>query len=179
MSELKFATQAVFCLVLIPLLTFQTAYGSPSKEKFKNFSPFQSAIRISGKVSQSDGTPLAGATVSVKGSQQSVTTDKNGNYTISVPDGNATLIISYVGFSAREMPVGDKTQLDIVLQSSSTELTNVVVMGYGTQTKRDVTGAVKSLKTEDFNRGVVTSPEQLIQGRAAGVNVTSFSGEPG
>ncbi|HEY8970956.1 MAG TPA: SusC/RagA family TonB-linked outer membrane protein, partial [Puia sp.] len=119
------------------------------------------------------------ATVSVKGSQQSVTTDKNGNYTISVPDGNATLVISYVGFSAREIPVGDKTQIDITLQSSSTELTNVVVMGYGTQTKRDVTGAVKSLKTEDFNRGVVTSPEQLIQGKAAGVNVTSFSGEPG
>jgi iron complex outermembrane receptor protein len=179
MSELKFATQAVLCLVLIPLLTFQTAYGSPSKEKFKNFSPFQTAIRISGKVSQSDGTPLAGATVSVKGGQQSVTTDKNGNYTISVPDDNATLVISYVGFSAREIPVGNKTQIDIVLQSSSTELTNVVVMGYGTQTKRDVTGAVKSLKTEDFNRGVVTSPEQLIQGRAAGVNVTSFSGEPG
>jgi len=179
MSELKFATQAMLCLVLIPLLMFQTAYGTPSKEKFKNFSPFQSAIRISGKVSQSDGTPLVGATVSVKGSQQSVTTDKNGNYTISVPDGNATLVISYVGFSTREMPIGDKTQIDIVLQSSSTELTNVVVMGYGTQTKRDVTGAVKSLKTEDFNRGVVTSPEQLIQGRAAGVNVTSFSGEPG
>jgi len=179
MSELKFATQAAIWLVLIPLLTFQTAYGFTSTEKFKDFSPFQSAIRISGKISQSDGTPLVGATVSVKGSQQSVITDKNGNYSISVPDGNATLVISYVGFTTREMPVGDKTQLDIVLQSSSTELTNVVVMGYGTQTKRDVTGAVKSLKTEDFNRGVVTSPEQLIQGKAAGVNVTSFSGEPG
>ncbi|HVU53479.1 MAG TPA: TonB-dependent receptor [Puia sp.] len=179
MSELRFATQAIFCLVLIPLLTLQTAYGFASKEKFDNFSPFQSAIRISGKISQSDGSPLAGATVSVKGGRQSATTDKDGNYTISVPDANATLVVSYVGFTTREIPVGDKTQLDVVLQSASTELTNVVVMGYGTQTKRDVTGAVKSLKTEDFNRGVVTSPEQLIQGKAAGVNVTSSSGEPG
>jgi len=179
MSELKFAAKAIFCLVLIPLLTLKTAYGFNSTEKFKNFSPFQSTIRISGKVSQSDGNPLAGATISVKGGHQTATTDKNGSYSISVPDGNAILIISYVGFATREIRVGDKTQLDIILQSASTELTNVVVMGYGTQTKRDVTGAVKSLKTEDFNRGVVTSPEQLIQGKAAGVNVTSSSGEPG
>lgn len=180
MSERKFATLTAFWLILIPLFTLHAAYGFTNTEKFKpEFSPFQSAIRISGKVSQPDGTALAGATVSVKGGHQSVTTDKGGNFSITVPDGNATLIISYVGFATREIQVNDRTQIDVTLQSASTELTNVVVMGYGTQTKRDVTGAVKSLKTEDFNRGVVTSPQQLIQGKAAGVNVTSASGEPG
>ncbi|MBN9380225.1 MAG: TonB-dependent receptor [Chitinophagaceae bacterium] len=180
MSERKFATLTAFWLILIPLFTLHSAYGFTSPEKFKlEFSPFQSAIRISGKVSQSDGTALAGATVAVKGGHQSVTTDKGGNFSITVPDANATLIISYVGFTTREVQVNDRTQIDVTLQSASTELTNVVVMGYGTQTKRDVTGAVKSLKTEDFNRGVVVSPQQLIQGKAAGVNVISSSGEPG
>ncbi|MDO6430887.1 TonB-dependent receptor [Flavitalea sp. BT771] len=173
----RFSAQWLF---LIPLLALHSAYGFTNTEKFRTgFSPFQSALRITGKVSQPDGQPLAGATVSVKGTQQSATTDKNGNFSITVPDANATLVISFVGFATRELQVGDRSQIDVTLQSASTELTNVVVMGYGTQTKRDVTGAVKSLKTEDFNRGVVTSPEQLIQGKAAGVNVTSASGEPG
>ncbi|HEY4206646.1 MAG TPA: TonB-dependent receptor [Puia sp.] len=179
MSEPKFATRVSLWLALIPLLTLQTAFGFTNTEKFEDFAPFQASIRISGKVSQPDGAPLTGATVSVKGGHQSVTTGKDGGYSISVPDVRAVLIISYVGFTTRELAVGDKTQVDVILQSAATELTNVVVMGYGTQTKRDVTGAVKSLKTEDFNRGVVTSPEQLIQGKAAGVNVTSSSGEPG
>ena len=169
MSEPKFATRIAYWLFLIPLLTLLSAHASP----------FQSINRVSGKITQPDGSPLAGATIAVKGSQQSATTDKNGNYTISLPDANATLIITFIGFSTREVQVSGQTQINITLQSTSTELANVVVMGYGTQTKRDVTGAVKSLKTEDFNRGVVTSPEQLIQGKAAGVNVTSSSGEPG
>lgn len=180
MSERKSATVPAKWLLLIPLLALHSAYGFSNTEKFKTeFSPFQSVLRITGKVNQADGAALAGATVSVKGSPQSVTTDKNGNYTITVPDGNATLVISYVGFATREVQVSGRTEIEITLQPTSSELTNVVVMGYGTQTKRDVTGAVKSLKTDDFNRGVVTSPQQLIQGKAAGVNVTSSSGEPG
>jgi TonB-linked SusC/RagA family outer membrane protein len=181
MSEPKFATRAVYWLFLIPLLTLQTAFAfNPNNHlNKKDFSPFQTGIRIAGKVTQSGGAPLAGATVSVKNGRQSATTGKDGDFTITVPNTNAVLLISYVGFITREITVGEKTQFDVVLQSNAAELTNVVVMGYGTQTKRDVTGAVKSLKTEDFNRGVVTSPEQLIQGKAAGVNVTSFSGEPG
>src|SRR3569833_3885852 len=141
----KFSTRLAMWVYLIPLLTLQTVYG------------FQS-VKISGKVSQADGSALSGATVAVKGSRQSVTTDKDGNYNIAVPNGNATLVISYVGFAVREIAIDGRTQVDITMAPASTELTNVVVMGYGTQTKRDVTGAVKSLKTEDFNRGVVTSP---------------------
>ena len=180
MSERKFATASARWLLLIPLLALHSAYGFTNTEKFKTeFSPYQSASKITGKVTQADGGPLAGATVSVKGSTQSVTTDKDGKYSITVPDANATLVISYVGFATREVPVSGRTQIEITLQSTSGELTNVVVMGYGSQAKRDVTGAVKSLKADDFNRGVVTSPAQLIQGKAAGVNVTSSSGEPG
>ncbi|MBS1662794.1 MAG: TonB-dependent receptor [Bacteroidetes bacterium] len=160
-----------YWLRLLPLLFLLPIYGFAS--------PFQSVTTVTGRVSQSDGGPLAGATVSVKDGTQSVSTDKNGRYRITVPDGNATLIISFVGYATREVPVSGLAQVDITLQSSSGELQNVVVMGYGSQRKRDVTGAVKSLKSEDFNRGVAVSPQQLIQGKAAGVNVTSASGEPG
>lgn len=180
MSERKLLARLAYRLRLLPLLILLSIYGFASPERPKeNFFPFQSVTKVTGRVTQSDGGPLAGATVSVKDGTQSVTTDKNGRYSITVPDGNAVLVISYVGYTVREMPVNGLTQIDITLQSTSAELANVVVMGYGSQRKRDVTGAVKSLKAEDFNRGVVVSPQQLIQGKAAGVNVTSASGEPG
>ncbi|HEY6902212.1 MAG TPA: carboxypeptidase-like regulatory domain-containing protein, partial [Puia sp.] len=176
MSERKFMTRIgnwLFFLLLLVLQSISTFANN------NNFAPFQSGIKVSGRVSQSDGSPLAGATVSVKEGSQSVSTDKNGHYTITVPNGNTTLIVSFVGYTQREIAVGNQSEVNVTLQSSAGELTNVVVMGYGSQRKRDVTGAVKSLKAEDFNRGVVTSPQQLIQGKAAGVNVTSSSGEPG
>jgi TonB-linked SusC/RagA family outer membrane protein len=170
MTERKPARLSCKWLFAILLLALNSSYA---------FSPYQSELKVSGKVTQSDNTPLGGATVAIKGARKSVTTDKDGSYTITVPNADATLVITFVGYATREVPVNGSTQLDIVLQSSSAELANVVVMGYGTQAKKDVTGAVKSLKTEDFNKGIVTSPEQLIQGKAAGVNVTSASGEPG
>ena len=180
MSERNTTKRSARWLFALALLLLHTISGSANTNHYRDdFSPFQSTIKVSGKVNQSDGTPLTGATVSVKGSRQSVTTDKNGVYNITVADGNATLVISFVGFAPREIEVNGQTQIDVTLQPSSTELGNVVVMGYGTQRKRDVTGSVKSLKAEDFNRGVVTSPQQLIQGKAAGVNITSASGEPG
>ncbi|MDX2048882.1 MAG: SusC/RagA family TonB-linked outer membrane protein, partial [Chitinophagaceae bacterium] len=110
---------------------------------------------------------------------KSTKTDANGNFTIAVPDENAVLVISYIGFVSQEVAVKGKTSIDVALQHGSTDLASVVVMGYGTQNKKDVTGAVKSVKSEAFNRGIINSPEQLLQGKVAGVNVTSASGEPG
>jgi TonB-dependent starch-binding outer membrane protein SusC len=88
-------------------------------------------------------------------------------------------VISYVGYATQELRVGNQSTIDVSLSSGSGDLAQVVVVGYGTQNKRDVTGSVKSLKTEDFNRGIINSPQQLLQGKVAGVNVTSASGEPG
>ncbi|RZK33154.1 MAG: SusC/RagA family TonB-linked outer membrane protein, partial [Pedobacter sp.] len=135
---------------------------------------------ITGKiVDAQDGAPLPGAGVSVKGGTQSATTDANGNYTIAVPDDNAILIFRYVGYVAQEILVGSRTKIDVSLKANATDLSQVVVVGYGTQNKKDVTGSVKSLKSDDFNKGIINSPQQLLQGKVSGVNVTSASGEPG
>src|SRR5687768_5483725 len=101
----------------------------------------------------SNGTPLSGATIAVRGSNVSTNSDAKGAFTISVPDNNSVLVISFVGYTTREVAVGSNTQIDIALQPSTADLAQVVVVGYGTQNKRDVTGSVKSLKSEAFNKG--------------------------
>jgi TonB-dependent starch-binding outer membrane protein SusC len=103
----------------------------------------------------------------------------NGNFSITVPRDHSILIISYIGFTTQEIGVEGRKTIQVTMQVASSDLANVVVVGYGTQNKKDVTGAVKSVKSEAFNKGIVNSPEQLIQGKVAGVNVTSSSGEPG
>ena len=135
---------------------------------------------ITGRVTDgSNGAGLAGASVAVKGSSSSALTDGMGNYSISVSNEKAVLVVSFVGYVGQEVVVGSRTSVDFSLQSVSTDLTQVVVVGYGTQRKRDVTGAVKSVGAEEFNKGIINAPQQLLQGKVAGVNVTSASGEPG
>jgi iron complex outermembrane receptor protein len=134
---------------------------------------------INGKVTDGKtGDPLSGATVSVKGTNNSTTTNSDGFFSINVKDNNATLVFTYVGYTTKEVQVGVNSTLDVGLNVASAELAEVVI-GYGTQSKKDVTGSVKSLQPGDFNKGIINSPEQLLQGKVAGVNVTSASGEPG
>ena len=132
-----------------------------------------------GTIRDAGGKPLAGATISVKGGTQTSVTDERGTFSISVPDNNAVLVISYVGFATQELSVGTGNNFDVSLQPSIAELNQVVVVGYGTQNKKDVTGSVKSLKSDQFNKGIVFLPQQLLQGKVSGVAVTSTSGEPG
>jgi len=125
------------------------------------------------------GKPLGGATISVKGGTQTTVSDDKGAFTLVVPNSNAILVISYVGFTVQEIQVGNRTVIEISLQAAQGEMAQVVVVGYGTQNRRDITGSVKSLKSDAFNKGIINSPQQLLQGKVAGVNVTSASGEPG
>ncbi|MGZ8559412.1 MAG: carboxypeptidase-like regulatory domain-containing protein, partial [Chitinophagaceae bacterium] len=134
---------------------------------------------ISATVKDAGGKPLAGATINVKGSSTNTVSDVNGVFSIAVPDNNSKLIISYVGYVTQEINVGNQTVLDVALQPNAADLGEVVVVGYGTQSKKDVTGSVKSLKSSEFNKGIINSPQQLLQGKVAGVNVTSATGEPG
>lgn len=127
----------------------------------------------------SDGKPLPEATIAIKGGTQNTTSDVNGNFSIVVPNDNSVLTISFIGYTSRDILAGSGNRLDITLQPGSAELNQVVVVGYGYQNKRDVTGAVKTIRSEDFNRGIINTPQQLLQGKVAGVNVTSASGEPG
>ncbi len=135
---------------------------------------------ISGSViDQSTGLPLQGATVSIKGTKKSVLTDNNGQFIITVSDAKASLIVGYIGYNEQTIAVGNNTSISIQLISAASDLNQVVVVGYGSQNKKDLTGAVKSVKAESFNRGIINAPQQLLQGKVSGVNVTSASGEPG
>jgi iron complex outermembrane receptor protein len=127
----------------------------------------------------SNSAPLSGATISIKGGTASTYTDAKGAFSISVPDDNTILEISFVGYLTTEILVGARTRLDIILTANTADLAQVVVVGYGTQNKKDITGSVKSVKAEAFNKGIINSPQELLQGKVAGINVTSASGEPG
>ena len=167
-----FALLICVCVFSPPLLF---ATGNSDKKRVA-----ADAQIVSGTIKDaSTGSPLVGATVSLKGSNESTNSDSKGAFTITVPNNNSVLIISYVGFVTQEVTVGNNAQLDISLQPSSADLAQVVVVGYGTQNKRDITGAVKSVRSEAFNKGIVNTPQELLQGKVSGVNVTSASGEPG
>lgn len=134
--------------------------------------------QVTGKVKDASGTGMPGVSIAVKGTQRGANTDVNGNFTIAVPD-NATLVFSFVGYKTQEMPVGSRSTVEVILAEDSQVLNEVVVVGYGTVRKKDATGAVNALGAKDFQKGVVVSPEQLMQGRVAGVQITQSSGEPG
>ncbi|MEO6733046.1 MAG: TonB-dependent receptor [Ferruginibacter sp.] len=168
-------TSVLFTLLLLAGYTGIFA-KDPPKKILRTFNDFV----VSGKITDANtGKALSGASISVKSTHKSTISDPNGNFSIAVPNENAILIFSFVGYASREIALNGKTTLDVTLTPASADLAQVVVVGYGTQSKKDVTGAVKSIKSEAFNRGIINAPEQLLQGKVAGVNVTSASGEPG
>lgn len=123
--------------------------------------------------------PLVGCNVIVKGTNTGTNTDAEGKYSFKVAGEDAILVFGYIGFTSKEVKVGTQSVIDVALEGNISELSQIVVIGYGSATKKDMTGSVKSLKSADFNMGIINSPEQLLQGKVAGVNVTSASGEPG
>jgi TonB-linked SusC/RagA family outer membrane protein len=134
---------------------------------------------VTGKVTDPTGFGLPGVSVQLKGTQRGATTNGDGVYSLAnVPD-NATLVLSFIGYVTQEVPVGDRSTIDVKLVDDTKALQEVVVVGYGTQKIKDATGSVASLGTKDFNKGVISSPEQLLQGRVSGVQITPSSGEPG
>ncbi|BFP41652.1 TonB-dependent receptor [Flavobacteriaceae bacterium GF1] len=136
------------------------------------------AQTVTGTVSDASG-PLPGASVVVKGTTNGTQTDFDGNYTLDGVDSNATLVFSYIGYATQEVAVNGQTTISVTLQEDAQALDEVVIIGYGQTTVKDATGAVASVTAEDFNGGVISSPEQLIQGKTAGVQITQSSGEPG
>ena len=137
-------------------------------------------ITIKGKiVDAATKEALAGASISIKGSTKGTTADATGQYSISISSENTVLEFKFVGYTSKSVTVGSQSNIDVTLSANSSDLEQVVVVGYGTQKKTDVTGSVKSVASESFNKGIINSPEQLLQGKVAGVNVTSATGEPG
>lgn len=134
---------------------------------------------VTGKVTDSkDGSAIVAASVVGQGTTIGVRTAADGSFKISVPSSVTTLFISSVGYASKQVTIagGD---LKISLVESSEQLNEVVVIGYGTARKKDVTGAVSSVQAKDFNQGVITTPDQLLQNKVAGLDITSASGQPG
>lgn len=137
-------------------------------------------ISVKGFVKDAQGNPLQGATVSVKGSAKNTGTSTlaDGSFSIQVPS-SGSIEVSIVGFKNQTMPVNGKTEVVLVMQESASQLTDVVVVGYGTQKKSNLTGAVASIGNKDFKNQPVTNLASSIQGKLSGINVTSPSGTPG
>jgi TonB-linked SusC/RagA family outer membrane protein len=127
-------------------------------------------ITVSGKVTDDKGDPLPGASVTVAGTTSGTVTDLDGNYTLNVPDG-ATLIFSYIGFEASRILVGNRTQIDVALNVDATSLEEVVVVGYGSQRRRDLTGSVASADIEAFRESPNVNIMQSLQGSVPGVQI--------
>lgn len=136
-------------------------------------------ITVTGTITSEDQQPLIGATVLVKGTTTGAVTDLDGKFTVQVPDQNALLVIGYTGFAEQEITVGTQTQINIVLKVDIQRLNELVVVGYGSQKKRDVTGSVTNISEKDFIKGNIATPEQLVNGKIAGVQITSNGGAPG
>jgi iron complex outermembrane receptor protein len=137
------------------------------------------AVAISGNVTDDTGAPLPGVSVIEKGTVNGTVSDANGKFSLTVNSSESIVVFSFVGFVTQQHVVGAQSVINVQLAGDPTTLSEIVVVGYGTQEKSDVTGAVSSLKSESFNKGVINTPEQLLQGKIAGVNVVSTSGEPG
>ncbi len=132
---------------------------------------------IKGNVKDATGTELPGVSIMVKGTTNGTATDFDGNFELQVDDTNDILVFSYVGYETLELATSASMQ--VTLQESAESLDEVILIGYGQTTKKDATGAVEKVGVEEFNTGAIASPEQLITGKAAGVNVVPPSGTPG
>ncbi len=128
---------------------------------------------ITGKVTDPQDEPLIGATVIVKGTQTGVSTDFDGNYSIKAAQGQ-TLVVSYVGYKTKEVPVKGST-VNVVLNDDQTILDEVVVVGYGSMQRKDVTGSITTVNAKDLNVGAYTDPGQLLQGKVPGLVVVQNS----
>lgn len=135
---------------------------------------------VTGTVKSSAGELLQGANIALKGDPSTgVITDSKGAFSISVPSASSTLVVSFVGYLPLEVQVSGRSSIDVILQEDSEQLSDVIVIGYGTARKSDLTGSVVSVSSEELRAVPVTSLDQALQGRAAGVMVTQNSGKPG
>jgi TonB-linked SusC/RagA family outer membrane protein len=138
----------------------------------------QQTKRIKGSIVDENGQPLPGATVLEKGTSNGTTTDFDGNFTLELTSESPVLVVSYIGYLSKDVPVGNNTDLTVSLQPDVANLDEVVVVGYGSTKKKDLTGSVATIKTEDIQRGVPNDVLSGIQGQLSGVQISSDSGDP-
>jgi TonB-linked SusC/RagA family outer membrane protein len=135
-------------------------------------------IAVSGVVSDENGNPLIGVSVKIKGTTQGTATDANGHFQLEAAN-DATLVFSYIGYENQEVAVNGQTTINVTMHTSATGLNEVVVVGYGTQKKSDLTGAVSSVSSKELQKRPAINIEEMLEGKAAGVKVSTNSGQPG
>ena len=145
----------------------------------------QNTFTITGNIkSIADSSPMIGATVKVKEIPTLGTvSDADGNYSLSLEEGSYTIIFSFVGFTDNTQTItgkaGDNLVLDVDLEEDKELLDELVIIGYGESKKEDIAGAIVAVSSEEFNKGIITSPQQLLQGKVSGVQISANNGEPG
>jgi TonB-dependent starch-binding outer membrane protein SusC len=175
----KRSLSKLLIIAVFLLSMFQPALAGNNQLSNTNAGMQPAMGAISGKVTDETGTELMGVTVMIKGSNKGITTDAKGIYRLEQVNAGQTLVFSFVGMKQQEILVGNQPVINVVMVEESTMLSEVIAVGYGNQQKKDITGSVSSVKSDNFNTGLSNSPEQLIQGKVSGVNVTSSSGAPG
>lgn len=139
---------------------------------------FAQTKTITGTVTDEKGSPVAGASITAKGSKRGTSTDSSGHFSFTAPGATKTLEVSSVGYTSVVFPIGSGSDLMITIKSEGTNLNDVVVVGYGTARRKDVTGAVSSISAKDFNQGIITTPMDQVNGKVPGLVVTSPDGDP-
>ena len=165
MTKMRLLLRGVLLCPLFLALFFVSQAQSPTRT-------------ITGTIKDDQGLPVQGASIQVRGKKTGTLTDAQGNFTLTLNSIPSALIVTHVGYDPREIPLGGQTNIVATLSLSKTNLDEVVVVGYGTQRRRDLTGAISSVKGDDFKNQPVTNVTEALQGRAAGVEVIKNSGAP-
>ncbi|MFD3000168.1 SusC/RagA family TonB-linked outer membrane protein [Pontibacter toksunensis] len=169
---------AAACLSQSPVQAATTATDLSAFGLYAN-DGIRQTVPVSGKVIGPDGEGVPGATVVVKGTTIGTATDANGNFTLNVPNGTGTLVVSFIGYKTQETPINNRSTVNVTLVTDAKALEEVVVVGYGTQERSDVTGAISSVQGEALERIPTPTVAQALQGQTPGVQVTANSGSPG
>ena len=136
-------------------------------------------ISINGRVTDTDGNPVIGANIAVKGTNVGVITDVDGKFTLKVPSAESIISVSFIGYLTKEIEIGTRTSIDITLETDATSLDEVVVIGYGTQKKVNLTGSLSTVPIKELESRPITNVSSALQGTMAGVTVKVDNGQPG
>ncbi|MBA2760681.1 MAG: TonB-dependent receptor plug domain-containing protein, partial [Segetibacter sp.] len=154
----------IYCLLM--LLCLSTLYAKAQQ-------------RITGRVTDENNSPLGGVSITLNGKNTGASTTEDGRFSINVPSAKGTLVFTSVGFAKQEISISGRKSVEVQLQSEAAALNDVVVVGYGTVRKKDITGVVSTVKFNEREAAQITSVDKLLQGRAAGVDVNTGSAAPG
>lgn len=156
----------------------QTIVIVPKVQKVTE-APTPSPVVVTGRVTDEKNNPIPGVVVKIKGTPSATVTNADGQYSIDVPTSNAVLVFSFIGYASQEINIGSNTTINVILKTSQIAMSEIVVVGYGTQKKSDLTGAISSVSAKDIEKTTVVDATGALQGRAAGVMVVDNTGQPG